>query len=173
MAEITKKHHEPDPENSAHVSHERSDIDIFQIVGYGVGLVVLCLVTVVLGWGVFAFLAKRESDKNPVETTTMVKERQKLPPEPRLSGVAKGTAARPVPPHVELEELKHSEDLILGNYGWVDSAKGIARVPVSVAIDMVLQKGLPSKPSVAGANGGYRSIPSDASGGTTFEKISQ
>jgi len=172
MAETTKKHHEPEPDNSAHVSYERSDIDMFQIAGYGVGLVVLCLVTVVLMWGMFALLAKRESALNPPEST-MSKQRKQLPPEPRLSGAAKGTAELPVLPHVELEELKASEEAILDNYGWVDASKGIARVPVSVAIDMVLQKGLPSKPSVAGANGGYRSIPADASGGKTLEKISQ
>lgn len=173
MAETTKKHHEPEPDNSAHVSHERSDIDIFQIAGYGIGLVVLCLVTVVLMWGMFALLAKRETALNPGNLPAMVKERRQLPPEPRLSGVAKGTAELPVLPHVELEELTNSEDAILNNYGWVDSAKGTVRVPVSVAIDMVIQKGLPSKPSAAGAAGGYRSIPSDASGGRTLEKISQ
>ena len=43
-----------------------------------------------------------------------------------------------------------------------------------VQIDMVSQKGLPSKPSPAGMdNDGYRMIPMDSSSGRTREKISQ
>jgi len=173
MAETTNKHHQPEPDNSAHVSHERSDIDIFQVVGYGAGMVAACLVVVVLMWGLFRYLGHREDGANNPNPPAMVKQRQQLPPEPRLSGVHEGTNAPPVLPHVELEELRASEDAILDSYGWVDAAKGTARVPVAVAIDMVAQKGLASKPSPAGANGGFRSIPSDASSGRTLEKIGQ
>ncbi len=173
MAEITNKHHEPEQDNSAHVSHERSDIDIFQVAGYGIGMVICCLVVVVMVWGMFAYLGKREDAVNPPNPPAMTKDRQLLPPEPRLSGVSKGTAALPDLPIVELEELRNSEHVLLTSYGWVDTTKGTVRVPVAVAIDMVASKGLPSRPSPAGANGGYRSIPSDASGGRTLEKISQ
>jgi hypothetical protein len=47
------------------------------------------------------------------------------------------------------------------------------RIPISLAVDMVAAKGLPSKPSPAGANGGFRMIPLDSNSGRTFEKISQ
>jgi hypothetical protein len=174
MAEITNKHHEPEADNSSHVSHERSDVDIFQIAIYGVGLVVACLVAVVLVWGIFAFLSKREDKLNPANPPAMVKNRQMVPAEPRLSGVREGgTTQLPVGPHVELQELEDSESTLLNNYGWVDSAKGTARIPIDVAIDMVAQKGLASNPSPAGAAGGFRMIPSDASSGRTLEKISQ
>ncbi len=99
----------------------------------------------------------------------MMKGRPALPPEPRLQGIV-----QPVQPRVELEQLREDEDQILNNYGWVDPAKGTVRIPIAQAIDMVAQKGLPSKPSPAGTdNGGYRMIPSDASSGRTLEKISQ
>lgn len=174
MAETTKKPHAPEPDNSSHVSHERSDLDVFQIAGYGIGLVITCLVAVVLVWGMFAFLAKREDAVNPANLPAMVKNRQTMPPEPRLSGVRpEGTAVLPVLPEVELRELNASEAAILDNYGWVDAAKGTARIPVAEAIEMVAHKGLPSKPSPAGVGGGFRRIPSDASSGRTFEKISQ
>jgi len=170
MAEITNKHHDPD-DNSAHVSHERSDIDIFQIAVYGVGLVVSWVIAVVVVWGVFVFLEKREDKANPVNP--MARYRQQMPPEPRLSGVRESRSLLPVGPHVERQELTDSEDAILNAYGWMDSSKSVARVPISVAIDMVAQKGLPSKPTSAGADGGFRQIPSDASSGRTLEKISQ
>ena len=63
---------------------------------------------------------------------------------------------------------------MLHSYGWVDSAKGIVRIPIDQAIDIVSQKGLPSKPSPAGMeNDGYRTIPEDSSSGRTLEKIAQ
>ena len=166
MAENTNKHHQPEPDNSSHVSHERTDIDIFQIGSYGVGLVVLCAVVVLMMWGMFAWLAKRDAAAKPAGP--LAKERQLLPPEPRLQGVPK-----PQEPHVELKDLSASENAILESYGWVDSAKGTVRVPISTAIEMVAAKGLPSKPTPAGADGGFRMIPSDANGGKTSEKISQ
>ena len=47
-------------------------------------------------------------------------------------------------------------------------------MPVDMAIDMVLKKGLPSKPTPAGMeNDGYRVLPMDSSSGRTLEKISQ
>ncbi len=49
---------------------------------------------------------------------------------------------------------------ILNSYGWVDPDKGTVRIPIDQAIDIVAQKGLPSKPSPAGLdNDGYRMIP--------------
>jgi hypothetical protein len=56
----------------------------------------------------------------------------------------------------------------------MDQSKGIVHIPIEAAIDIVAQKGLPVKVSPAGADhDGYRTIPSDASGGRTLEKISQ
>ena len=55
-------------------------------------------------------------------------------------------------------------DAILDSYGWVDPDKGIVRIPIDQAIDIVAQKGLPSKPSPTGLdNDGYRMIPEDSS----------
>ena len=119
-------------------------------------------------WGMFHFLANREDKLNPQHPLAMMKERQKLPPEPRLQGIS-----RPVPPHVELKQLRDDEDAILTHFGWLDPAKGTVRIPLDLAIDMVAAKGLASKPSPAGADGGFRMIPSDASSGRTLEKISQ
>lgn len=169
MAETTNKNPEPEHDNSSHVSFERSDIDIFQITGYGVGLAISCIVVVFAMWAMFDFLGKREDKLNPANPLAMLKERQKLPPEPRLS-----SADSLKNPHLEMKDLASTEDAILGSYGWVDQSKGTVRVPIAVAIEMTAQKGLASKPSPAGtSNSGYRMIPSDASSGRTLEKISQ
>ena len=161
-----------------HVSHERGDVNVFQITGFGIGLVIACIVVVFAMGAMFAYLAKREDKKNPPIPASMVQEKQQAPPEPRLSGVALDAngqvSPRSVYPRVELKELREDEAAILNNYAWVDPDHGIVRIPIDQAIDIVAKKGLPSKPSPAGLdNDGYRMIPAASSSGRTLEKIAR
>jgi hypothetical protein len=116
-------------------------------------------------WAMFDFFYAREDAKNASNPSAlMINERQKLPPEPRLQAL----------PKVELKDLRADEEAILTSYGWVDPNKGVVRIPIDQAIDIMAQKGLPSKPSPAGLdNEGYRMIPEDSSSGRTLEKISR
>ena len=155
MAETTNNPHDHkhDHETNPQVSFERADVNVFQITGFGIGLVISCLVVVFAMWALFDFLAKRENAKNEPMPQAM---------------------SHPVYPRVELQQLHDDEDAILNTYGWVNPNTGTVRIPIDQAIDMVAQKGLPSKPSPAGSdNDGYRMIPADASGGRTLEKISR
>ncbi len=189
MADHTK--HTNDPGDAAdtnpHVSHERGDIDIFQITAFGLGLFISCVVVVFAMWAMFQFLAKRADNASAMTTSPMQSQRMQLPPEPRLSGIVAPPAAAqlgngrgkeplpaPVAPRVELVQMLSDEATILNGYGLLDPTKGIARIPIALAVDMVAQTGLPSKVSAAGGeSGGFRLIPSDANGGRTMEKISQ
>jgi hypothetical protein len=159
--------HEPEvnPDINPGVAHERKDVNVFQITAFGIGLLLGCIVVVFAMWAMFDFLFAREDAKNASNAAaSMMSERPKLPPEPRLQAE----------PKIELKDLRADEDAILNSYGWIDPNKGIVRIPIAQAIDIVAQKGLPSKPSPAGQdNEGYRMIPSDASSGRTLEKISQ
>ncbi len=152
------------PEENPQVSWERKDVDIVQITGFGIGLLVAFLVSVFAMWGLFEYFKVRENNLEPANQPSMMTQKQLLPPEPRLQ-------AEPV---LELNKMRANEDMLLNSYGWVDSAKGTVHIPIDQAIDMVAQKGLPVKVSQAGADhDGYRTIPSDASGGRTLEKIAQ
>jgi hypothetical protein len=168
MAEIIKNPQDHDKQPHAHeseVAFERKDVNVFQISAFGVGLLLAVIVSVFAMWAMFDFFYHREDEKNAGSANAlMLNERPKLPPEPRLQAE----------PKMELKDMKADEDTILNSYGWLDPNKGIVRIPIDLAIDMVAKKGLPSKPSPAGgANNGYRMIPEDSSGGRTLEKISQ
>ena len=172
MAESTKNMQDKTPHEHSHqhdvnpgVAHERKDVNVFQITAFGIGLLLGCIVVVFAMWAMFDFLFAREDAKNETNAAaSMMKERPKLPPEPRLQAE----------PKVELKDLRADEDAILNSYGWIDPNKGIVRIPIDQAIDIVTQKGLPSKPSPAGLdNDGFRMIPLDSNGGRTLEKISQ
>ncbi len=166
MAESTNK-----PEDHGHeeinpgVSHERRDINVFQVTAFGIGLLLSCIVVVFAMYAMFDFFYAREDAKNASNPASlMMKDASKLPPEPRLQAE----------PKVYLKDLRADEAAILTSYGWVDPNKGIVRIPIDQAIDIVAQKGLPSKPSPTGLdNDGYRMIPEDSSSGRTLEKISQ
>jgi hypothetical protein len=41
--------------------------------------------------------------------------------------------------------MRQDEDQILGSYGWIDRQKGIVRLPIARAIDLLSQRGLPGK----------------------------
>lgn len=151
------------PEN-ANVSHERGDADVFTVTKYGIGLAIGVVVVVFMMWGLFDWFYARESEK-PVELSSQIlRERPTRPPEPRLQ-------ARP---KVELKDLRDSEEAALTSYGWINPDTGAVRIPIDQAIDMVAKKGLPSKPSPAGAlEDGYRQMPSGSSSGREMEKITQ
>jgi hypothetical protein len=167
MAEIIKNPHDPKEDEHGHgaVSHERRDVDVFQISAFGIGLLLACMVTVVAMWAMFDFLFKREDAKNVGNPdAAMLSQRQQSPPEPRLQGA----------PRLELRDLRADEDAILTGYGWVDPDKKLVRIPIEEAMDLVAKRGLPYKATPAGsANDGFRMIPEDSSSGRTLEKISQ
>ena len=168
MADIKDPHdhghgHGHEEETNPQVAWERKDVNIFSVTSFGIGLAISCIVVAFAMWALFDFLAARETAKNQANPPAMMSERQKLPPEPRLQAT----------PKLELKELRESEDAILNNYAMLDPNKGIVRIPIDVAIDMVAKKGLPTSATPAGANGGFRMIPMDANGGRTTEKISQ
>jgi hypothetical protein len=172
MAESIKKPDDNKPGGHGHphdvnpgVSHERRDVNVFQISAFGIGLLLSCIVVVFAMWAMFDFLYSRENAKNDTNPAALVMKYQNaLPPEPRLQPQ----------PTVELKDLRADEDAILNSYGWINPDRGIVRIPIDQAIDMVAQKGLPSKPSPAGLdNDGFRMIPEVSSSGRTREKISQ
>jgi hypothetical protein len=57
----------------------------------------------------------------------------RTPPEPRLEPY-------PLAPR---EKLRAEEDELLTTYGWVDKDRGVARVPIDRAMDLLVQRGLP------------------------------
>lgn len=176
MAETTKKPNHESHDSHSQISFERRDVNIFQISAFGIGLLISTIVVIFAMWALFAFLVKREDAKNPPSTPMAMEHAHSLPPEPRLSGVRveDGKRLSPVYPKVQMEELTRDEDAILNNYGWVDPNAGTVRIPIAQAMDMVVKKRLPSKPTPAGLDhDGYRTIPSVASSGQMLEKIAQ
>jgi len=43
----------------------------------------------------------------------------------------------------DLRQLQANEDAMLSGYAWVDRKKGLVRIPIDRAIDLITQRGLP------------------------------
>jgi hypothetical protein len=163
-----KPGHDPD-ENPA-VSYERTDLDTFAVTKFGIGLALGTLIAVFAMWGLFTYLLHRPNAPL-VELPPSVIEARKglLPPEPRLQTmgdpnnviVSRGDLRSP---HVELQKLREDEAMQLTSYAWVDPNKGIVRVPVDIAKDLVLKKGLPVKVSPEGSFTGWKPNPAQGVG---------
>jgi hypothetical protein len=150
MADIHTKHGHSHEENPA-VSYERSDLDIFAVSKFGIGLAIGTLAAVFMMWGLFRYFQSYQTEGVETLPPSVIEARKNLlPPEPRLQ-----TMGNPVnpdaetgalrSPHVELNKLREDEARQLQMYAWVDPSKGVVRIPVDVAKDLVLKRGLPVK----------------------------
>ncbi|MBV9887871.1 MAG: hypothetical protein JO119_15090 [Acidobacteria bacterium] len=68
-----------------------------------------------------------------------------LPPEPRLQGVPGHTED----PQADLRGKREADEKANETTGWIDQNAGIAQIPVSEAMKIIAEKGLPGAPGSA------------------------
>ena len=115
---------------AGHVGHETTDVNVWAVGKFAIGLVIVCVVSVGLLFGLLKYFQSREetSVANTVEPV-------KLFPEPQLQKT----------PILDLKTIRAEEDKLLNGYAWVDPRKGVVRIPVDRAIEVLAQRGLPSR----------------------------
>src|SRR5581483_4377284 len=119
------------PENR----HEHRDVNVWGVYKFGIALSILCLVSTALLWGLYRYFLAREG--GPQSKVAVNVDARALPPQPRLQSA----------PIQDLRDMREAEDKILNSYGWVDKEHGVVRIPVDRAIDLLAQRGLPSRPA--------------------------
>jgi hypothetical protein len=127
--------------------HEHVDINAFAIGKFGIGLVLLTVLAMLLVVGVFKFL---DSMDGGTASRTVVN--PKLPPAPTLETT----------PVQDLKAIRVAEEQILHSYGWVDQPKGVVRIPIDRAIDLLAQRGLPSRSQAEIPNANDVSVPTES-----------
>jgi hypothetical protein len=116
--------------------YERRDARISGLVQFAFWMAMVLLVTLVGMKLTFDYFKKVQ----PLGATTspMVKEGQQvLPPPPRLQ----------VQPHLELSDFCAAQQQDVSSYAWIDRQGSVVQIPVDRAMDLVLQRGLPSRPA--------------------------
>jgi len=119
--------------NAPHAGHETTDVNVWAVGKFAIGLVIVCVVSIGLLFGLLKFFQSREetSVANTVEPV-------KLFPEPQLQKTE----------ILDLKALHAEEDKLLNGYAWVDPKQGIVRIPVDRAIEVLAKRGLPSRSEV-------------------------
>jgi hypothetical protein len=135
--------------------YEHTDID--PAIGYtfALWLTVAMVASFAIVYGVFVFFDRQARTANA--------EAQRYP----LAEVA----ARPAPtpsletqPFKDVYLLREDEAKRLQSYGWVDKDGGVARIPIDRAMELMLQRGLPTR---AGAADELNVVTQDSSSGRT------
>jgi hypothetical protein len=125
---MDETNHSPNPQ----IRHETTDVNVWAVGKFAIGLCVVTLASVVLLFMLLKFFQGREET-----AMAPVVEQTKVFPQPQLQKT----------PIIDLRAIHAEEDKLLTSYGWVDQPKGVVRIPVSLAIDVLARKGLPSRPA--------------------------
>ena len=112
------------------VGHETTDVNVGAVGKFAIGLVIVCVVSIALLFGLLKFFQSRE-ETSVADTVDPVK----LFPEPQLQKT----------PILDLKAIHAEEDKLLNGYAWVDPKQGIVRIPVDRAIEVLAKRGLPTR----------------------------
>jgi hypothetical protein len=133
--------------------HETSDARIrplaYFLAGLGGAIVVVALIIAAF----FAVLFATINDE-PIERRTTEKRGQTLK-EPPLQ----------VSPRADIDAMRERDDRALHNTAWIDRDRGLARVPIETAMEMIAKNGVPRWPPATAAPSGKET--QNPSNGTT------
>jgi hypothetical protein len=126
------------------VGHETTDVNIGAVGKFGAGLVIVTVLSIVLLLGVFKFFNTRDDRQaQEFDPVKVFPSPQLLPDEPKT-----------------LAEIRAAEAKLLSGYGWVDQQKGVVRIPVEQAMDLLVKRGVPAR--AQGAAQANVSMPTDS-----------
>ena len=124
-----------DLEHAPHAKggHEPDSVNARALTKFGIALALGLVATLFLVFFVFDALRGPEALKAPLPSLRVDVDVKSLPPEPRLQFA----------PVQDLQQMRAAEDRILNEYAWVDPDHGVVRIPISRAMDLLAQEGLP------------------------------
>lgn len=132
-------HHEDDGKSES-TAYETRDVRIRPLAVFIAGLTIVGIAVYLVAYVIIRlFSAQAETQDallQPVagQVRPAAPGEERLPPEPRIQAN----------PAADLTTLREQEDAVLTTYGWVDRPGGVVRVPIDVAMQKVLEQGLPA-----------------------------
>jgi hypothetical protein len=134
---------------SSNGAFERRDIRVSGVVWFLVGLAVAGVIITFVVNGFYHHLeARSEAEQAPVSplVTNAPKDTRHLStdykdylkqnfPSPQLE----------IDERTQLDQIRSKEEETLATYGWVDQKAGVVRIPIERAMDLIAQRGLPTR----------------------------
>jgi hypothetical protein len=159
----TPNNHSPhlhkNEEVDASLGYEQSDVKMTGILVFLVAMGIFVVVTAITCYGIGkvfnAYLNKEDGPNNKWTKTVDIRQLGDLPSSPAMQNkMAEITQSFPTP-RVQLDDgnqdvanLHARENILLDNYTWIDQSKGTVRIPISRAMQIIAQHGLPVAPAV-------------------------
>jgi hypothetical protein len=113
--------------------YETRDVSVFGVGLFALGLAIAIGLFFLIGAGLYKlFKAAHPSLGSP---SRIELQPEMVAPPPRLESN----------PTVRLEEFRAAEETKLNSYGWIDKDAGIVRIPIERAMDLIVQRGLPTR----------------------------
>lgn len=121
----------PQGHQRAGAAHERKDVDVINLLLIALLLLLIIGICLLVCWGVLHVLNRDRQAQEP----------------PRVR-MAEGMAKFPRPnlilePGQEEKRTRLRARSTLDTYGWVDRKAGVARIPITRAMQLLLERGLP------------------------------
>lgn len=134
---------------SSNGDFERRDIGIGGVLWFLVGLAVAGAIITFVVNGFYHYLdARSQAEQAPVSplVTNVPKDTRHLStdykdylnqnfPSPQLE----------IDERTQLDQVRLKEEEMLATYGWVDQKAGVVRIPIERAMDLIAQRGLPTR----------------------------
>ncbi|MFZ3200702.1 MAG: hypothetical protein WA175_06085 [Candidatus Acidiferrales bacterium] len=132
MSMETKDRRSAHPEPDREAGYERRDANIRGLLEFAFWLAMVLVVTLLAMKLTYHFFAKMEPVGPPASPFTNVRE---IPAGPLLQAA----------PHLDLQTYCEGQEQQVNTYGWIDQQQGTVRLPVDRAMDLLLERGLPTR----------------------------
>ncbi len=126
---------QPIPEESLKLGHEVRDTNTRNVVWLASALIVLVVVVFIIIGLLYNFLTISQAAQS-ASPPPLLQEAQGLPPGARLQR----------DPAQDMQTMGTEQEAILSSYGWVDKQAGVVHIPIERAIELTLERGLPTRP---------------------------
>ena len=141
--------HQHNEQNNG-LGFERQDWTGRPVYGFLISLAIIGVLVYFTVWGIFIVLDKYFTTHQG-EVSPMVQQETGTPTRAVSPGHIEATFPEPrleTNERNEINDFRLGEEQTLNSYGWVDQNAGVARIPITEAMKLVAQRGLPTKPAV-------------------------
>lgn len=139
--------------NNLRAGFEETDVNEIAVGKVAIAILLVTIMAMALVVGVFNYFKASEGGEAVTVDPT------KVFPEPQLEKT-------PIP---DLKAIRAAEDQVLSSYGWVDQKKGLVRIPIAQAMDLVVKKGLPVRTATPPTAEGV-SVPTESGLGPKMQQ---
>jgi hypothetical protein len=114
--------------------HEERDVNVRGILLFGLWLFIAAVIIHIALWGFFRILEHETAKRDP-RPTPVAEQRSNKFPEPKLQPNPVG----------DVQRMRQREGEQLHQYGWVNRQQGVTHIPIERAMELLAQRGLPSR----------------------------